>query len=220
MTAVANTPLLKLLKIVIGALIFLLLLEILWLVIMPLFSDSDDGQNAVNLNADLKPIESLPPENTFREAVDRSLFAWNRRPVTPEGEQPVDEEGLSSRWLLSGVVDTGNEVYAMFAQSSGDLLLRLEEGMYLERWKIISISPEAVSLQNDGDEEIFRLKEVDTVKEGTTNARSSRQLTPARSGTTQRTTKVVPDKSSKQVAGQTGKKPESTKQEEEKNEGD
>lgn len=138
----------------------LLLFEVIVLAIVPRLSLSEADDVLRDGDRSLKAIDTMPPIDDFQEAIDRSLFSWNRKPISAE-RQSVDEGGLSSRWVLSGVVNTGEAIYAIFASNSSDQRLRLEEGMYLEKWKITEISPETVALRDGSDEEVFRLREVD-----------------------------------------------------------
>ncbi|WP_461519374.1 hypothetical protein [Porticoccus sp.] len=155
-SAPQNTPLVRLLKASMLVLSVGLVLEIAWLgVLIPLSGEVE----ATDISYNVAPPAIVPmaAREAFEESVERSLFSWNRRPKV--SEQPVSEEGLPSKWVLTGVVNTGRATYAIFSDSSGEQRLRLEEGMYLEKWKLESITPEQVTL-SDGDEtEEFYLRE-------------------------------------------------------------
>ena len=91
-------------------------------------------------------IEPLPSIDSYQEVVDRSLFAWNRRPKLGDDESSEALGEVESRWQLTGVVNTGNTLYAIFNELEGERRLSLETGMYLEKWQIQDISPETVVL--------------------------------------------------------------------------
>lgn len=154
--AQTTSPLVRLLKSFMLVLSVALVLEIAWLGVVMRFSGTTE---APQLDYSIAPPAIVPmaAREAFEESVDRSLFSWNRRPKVIE--QPVSEEGLPSKWLLTGVVNTGHTTYAIFSDVNGDQRLRLEKGMYLEKWKLEAITPEQVTL-SDGDEtEEFYLRE-------------------------------------------------------------
>lgn len=166
-----NNPLIRMLK---GATLFLLVAlvaEVVWFSLLVSISDGY-GIGSQNYNVQPPAIVPMASRESFDESVERSLFSWNRRPKATE-QQSVSEEGLPSKWLLTGVVNTGTATYAIFSDVDGKQRLRLEAGMYLEKWKLESITAEQVTL-SDGDEtEVFYLRE--TGQEQKTLPRSSRK---------------------------------------------
>tara|TARA_R110000822_G_scaffold59736_35_gene149227 strand:- start:4552 stop:5115 length:564 start_codon:yes stop_codon:yes gene_type:complete len=151
-------PLVKLFKITIILLVLILALEVAWFGIGSQLFNVKNNEVVIDYATKPPDITQIAVLDTFRVVVSRSLFNWNRRPKTID-QQPVSEEGLSSRWLLSGVVNTGNAIYALFGEVSGDRRLRLEQGMYLEKWKLSFITSEQVRLNSEDEEEVFYLKE-------------------------------------------------------------
>ncbi len=152
-----NTPLVRLLKGLILVFLFSLVLEVAWFgVLMPRPSDIDAAD--ISYNVAPPAIVPMAAREAFEESVERSLFSWNRRPQVTE-QQPVGDEGLPSKWQLTGVVNTGHATYAIFSDSSGEQRLRLEEGMYLEKWKLESITAERVMLSDGEETEEFYLRE-------------------------------------------------------------
>lgn len=156
-------PLVKLFKSIIILLLLVLAAEVLWFGIGSQLFRVKSKEVVIDYSIEPPAITQLSSLDAFRIVVSRSLFNWNRRPKTIE-HQPVSEEGLSSRWQLSGVVNTGNAIYALFSEVSGDRRLRLEQGMYLEKWKLKSITAEQVRLSNEEEEEVFYLKETNLIQ--------------------------------------------------------
>ncbi|MEH6466477.1 MAG: hypothetical protein V7722_02505 [Porticoccus sp.] len=156
-------PLVKLFKSIVILLLLVLALEIVWFGIGSQLFRVKSKEVAIDYSIEPPEITQLSSLDAFRVVVSRSLFNWNRRPKTIN-QQPVSEEGLSSRWQLSGVVNTGNAIYALFSEVSGDRRLRLERGMYLEKWKLKSITAEKVRLSNEEEEEVFYLKETNLIQ--------------------------------------------------------
>lgn len=154
-----NNPLVKLFKSLVIWLLFILVVEVAWFGIGHKLLAANSSVAIFDYNIEAPEIAKIAAAETFREAVSRSLFNWNRQPKAAN-QQLVNQEGLSSRWRLTGVVNTGNATYAIFSEISGDRRLRLEQGMYLEKWKIGSITDERVLLNNsDEEDEVFYLKE-------------------------------------------------------------
>ncbi len=165
--SIAN-PLLKIGKNLIVLLVAVLMLEVVWFAVNESFSSFDSNGGPVDYSVEAPQIVPTPALDTFQSTINRSLFSWNRRPKSSE-PQPVSEESLTSRWQLSGVVNTGNAIYALFSEVSGSRRIQLEQGMYLEKWKVESITPEQVKLKNnDEEEEFFYLKETDILQKPST----------------------------------------------------
>lgn len=156
-------PLVKLFKSIVILLLLVLAVEIAWFGIGSQLFRIKSKEVVIDYSIEPPAIKQISSLDAFRVVVSRSLFNWNRRPKTID-QQPVSEEGLSSRWQLSGVVNTGNAIYALFSEASGDRRLRLEQGMYLEKWKLKSITAEKVRLSNEEEEEVFYLKEISLIQ--------------------------------------------------------
>lgn len=155
--AAHNNPLVRLLKGSILLLLVVLVLEIVWLFLVATVGTYDEKKSA-NYHVEAPAIVPMADRSAFEASVERSLFSWNRRPKVTE-QQPVSEDSLPSKWLLTGVVNTGSATYAIFSDSEGGQRLRLEEGMYLEKWKLESITAEQVLLSDGEETEVFYLKE-------------------------------------------------------------
>ena len=152
-----NNPLARLLKGFILLLLAILVIEAIWLFVIGT-SGAGSESRSVNYHVEPPAIVPMADRSAFEASVERSLFSWNRRPKVTE-EQPVSEDSLPSKWLLTGVVNTGSATYAIFTGSEGGQRLRLEEGMYLEKWKLESITAEQVVLSDGDEKEVFYLKE-------------------------------------------------------------
>ncbi|HEB26793.1 MAG TPA: hypothetical protein ENI05_03305 [Porticoccus sp.] len=161
-------PLVKLFKSIVILLLLVLAVEIVWFGIGSQLFRIKSKEVVIDYSIEPPSIKQISSLDAFRVVVSRSLFNWNRRPKTID-QQPVSEVDLSSRWQLSGVVNTGNAIYALFSEVSGDRRLRLEQGMYLEKWKLKSITAEKVRLGNEEEEEVFYLKETSLIQASSKN---------------------------------------------------
>lgn len=151
-----SNPLVRMLKGLNLVLLTSLVLEAVWFGLV--VSGGGGAEPGIsNYSAELPAIVPMAGREAFEETVERSLFSWNRRPNV--AEQPVDEIGLPSKWHLTGVVNTGTATYAIFSDESGNQRLRLEQGMYLEKWKLESITAEQVTLSDGEETEVFYLRE-------------------------------------------------------------
>lgn len=157
MVTPAANPLIRLFKGIVLALLVGLVLEVIWFGIVLPASNGTDPIHA-NYSAEPPTIVPMAGREMFDESVERALFSWNRRPKVQE-EQPVSEEGQLSQWHLTGVVNTGSATYAIFSDESGNHRLRLEQGMYLEKWRLETITAEEVTLSDGEDTEVFYLQE-------------------------------------------------------------
>lgn len=144
-------------------LLLVLVLEVLY------FVPDDSAKASLNMDAErfgqtlpVDPGDSADRE-TFQIVVDRSLFSWNRRPVVAEQKlAQVEDADIEKRWELSGVVAAGDTSYVMFRSLEDAEALRLEPGMYLEKWRVEEITSELITLSADDEEKQFRLKEQTT----------------------------------------------------------
>lgn len=115
--------------------------------------EPDDRQ----LNDGLQ-VSPLPGPESFGEIIERSLFSWNRKPLSGEtGTEPSAEGGAASPWQLAGLVDTGRSTYAIFKEVEGRRRLRLEQGDELDGWTIESLDTRQVVLVKDGQRETYYL---------------------------------------------------------------
>ncbi|TXS91220.1 hypothetical protein FV139_15875 [Parahaliea maris] len=96
------------------------------------------------------------PLEDYQEAVDRSLFNWQREPLGATDEM-VDATFSDGVWELIGLVDTGVSTYALFNDSRGERQFKLEQGTEVDGWEISRITPEEVTLVNGVEEKVFRL---------------------------------------------------------------
>ena len=160
--AINKTPLVNLLRFVVGVLVLIAVGELTILTLMPMWGHKVDSPDGVEVDVVLQPIQPMLSINEFQETIDRSLFNRDRRPVTSE-KVIVGEEILKSRWQLSGIVGDGQKKYAIFADKSSVERLKLEVGMYLDKWKVSAIKPTLVKLERDGEEEVFYLEIVTAV---------------------------------------------------------
>ena len=158
---VTANSLVKILRVAIGLLVAVMLLEVAALAVMPGLL-SDEQKISLDFSTQTEDVISYQSSDDFQLSVEKTIFSWNRRPEAPESSEVEPTTEISSKWALSGVVNTGNATYAIFVEQKGERRLRLEEEMYLDRYKVTSITEEAVVLvSEDGDEEEFRLLEED-----------------------------------------------------------
>lgn len=163
MMAPSTHPVVRIFKGLVVFLLGMLVAELIWFGVSDRLLAVNDQHLSMDYNVEPADITPAPPLDTFNETVSRSLFNWNRKPKAVV-QKVVSDEGLETRWQLSGVVNTGNAIYALFSESDGSRRLRLEQGMYLEKWKLDSITPEKVVLKNNESEEVFYLKETSPPK--------------------------------------------------------
>ena len=157
MKAGAVSPVVQLLSILCLVLLTVVLAEVALLQFFAGAWGREMPQDPLGLDRELEAVAPLPPRSAFDEAVERSLFSWDRKPVVVE-RSDIDDEPLRSRWKLVGVVDEGGASRGIFYSLAGDHYLTLEGGMYLERWQITDILPEAVILERNGAEQTLQLE--------------------------------------------------------------
>lgn len=163
--ATASQPLLKLLRPVLMILLIILIAEFALLVYFPSYIFGREDNSLLTIDSSTEEILPKPPIASFQDTVDRSLFAPDRRPVADTSVAPTQrspEKGpVTERWILSGVVNTGDKVYAIFASVDLDVRLRLEIGMYLEKWKIAKIESDRVTVGEGDDQYEFYMREME-----------------------------------------------------------
>lgn len=129
---------------------------------------------------ELPTIRSIGSENDFREIIERPLFNWNREPRPVQTtDQGGTSEDIEMRWELSAIVAEGAMSHAYFRELKGGRSVHLEEGMYLESWRVESIQAEQVLLSDSGDEKVFRFKAIlKADKPKARRARSAKRISP------------------------------------------
>jgi len=156
MVSPLSSPLVRLLRGVTLIFLVALVAEIAWFGLIAGHGSGSDIEPG-DYSAVPPAIVPIPERSAFDESVERSLFSWNRRPGV--AAQPVSEEDLSSKWHLTGIVNTGSATYAIFSEEAGNQRLRLEKGMYLEKWKLESILEEQVTLSEGDETQVFYLRD-------------------------------------------------------------
>jgi hypothetical protein len=145
-------------------LFIVIVFEIIFFV-LPRFQSGDHrGSSAVEAVVDMQPLSRLAALNTYQEAIDRSLFSWNRKPKSGVKTE-LSSEGLAEKWQLTGLVNTGISTYAIFREVDGSRQLKLEEGMYLDKWSVESVTRGQITLTKGEESEVLLLRESTTEKE-------------------------------------------------------
>ncbi|RLA51452.1 MAG: hypothetical protein DRR42_10315 [Gammaproteobacteria bacterium] len=107
-------------------------------------------------------IRSIGTEDDFHQIVERPLFTLDRKPLAEnKAVQQINTVDIESRWSLSAVVSVGPTKHAYFQSLDGGQRVRLEEGMYFEKWKVELIDLEQVSLSSEGEAKTFRMKDIE-----------------------------------------------------------
>ncbi|MCC6202932.1 MAG: hypothetical protein IT494_07990 [Gammaproteobacteria bacterium] len=154
-----RNPLTRLLLFALGSVGVVIAAEI---VTLSLAGRAPTGDTAISL-ANEPAVSALPapaPRFEFDDAVNRSLFAADRKPKEPAKQLVLSN--LAERWALTGVVDTGDKRFALFTSVGGDKpqRLKLQPGESLEQWRIAGIEPNLVNLTNAaGAQEVLPLKD-------------------------------------------------------------
>ena len=140
-----------------------LLIEALLIVWTMFWPSSTNSTRDMALDSSDMTVTDLSAIEEFQEAVDRTLFSWNRKPNNPEGAAKLKiESELSARWELAGLVNTGKATYAIFSETNGDRRIRLEKGMKLENWTVDEVNTRQVALVNGEKRETYQLKATET----------------------------------------------------------
>jgi hypothetical protein len=118
------------------------------------------GVDVAFAGAAATPLSGSVPRGEFDEAVNRSLFAADRKPKEPAKQLVLSN--LAERWALTGVVFAGETRFALFTSIGGDKpqRLKLQPGESVEQWRIAGIEPTLVTLVNaSGTQEVLPLKD-------------------------------------------------------------
>lgn len=91
-----------------------------------------------------------PPLARFAPALDRPLFAPDRRPP-PVGAEAEPEPRQALIATLQGVMLSGTERRALIRPGTGDQVVRLKEGDLLQGWRLEEIGPDHVLFRRDDD---------------------------------------------------------------------
>lgn len=146
-------------------LIALLAVQVL-LLLWQMTSNANNTVGDMLVDADqISDIKQSQDIETLSEIVDRTLFSWNRKPVTsmgPEGTTASSGGILASKWRLTGLVNTPDSTYAVFSEVDGERRVRLESGMDLDNWSVKNLDTEQVTLASGDDTVVLRLSVTDT----------------------------------------------------------
>ncbi|GAB3114777.1 hypothetical protein GCM10027217_46300 [Pseudomaricurvus hydrocarbonicus] len=117
-----------------------------------LFSDSSEpvSESPSVLTAD----KSLPQlvkisESSYDVITAAPLFDPLRKPVTSSAGK--GNSLVVGEWRLTGVVKAEQKTRVMFQALDGTRLVTLDEGMFLDGWRITSVSDDRVTLDSEND---------------------------------------------------------------------
>jgi hypothetical protein len=101
---------------------------------------------------------SLPELPTLTESVDRPLFYANRRPPTPDpvavpAAAPIQRGDFS----LVGVSIRRDRREALIRRNSTKALAWVAEGDKLDEWKVTSVQPDRIVLEQGAEREVVEL---------------------------------------------------------------
>jgi len=157
-------PLIRIFNLICIVLLVVLAAEVV-LFMLPSFQSVDNrGGMTVDATLDMQQLNRLSTLNVYQEAIDRSLFSWNRKPKSG-AKTELGTEGLAEKWQLTGLVNTGVTTYAIFREVEGNRQLKLEEGMYLDKWLVESVTTGQVTLIKGEESEVLLLRETTTDEE-------------------------------------------------------
>lgn len=136
----------------------ILALELVFILWSNLVDVQSNREETLELEGDGLKVNPLPPVGEFQDVVERTLFSWSRSPPRSMRESATpDANELSSEWLLTGLVNTGESTYAIFSEIDGDRQVRLEEGMEIGDWIAGTIDAEKIVLSRGEKSEVYRL---------------------------------------------------------------
>jgi hypothetical protein len=96
----------------------------------------------------------LPVIGGYRDSIERPLFNSERRPEVQEnaaGQVAIQENELSSKWMLTGVVIANENSSAMLKERSGaKKSIKLMQGSKVDGWRLDHVSPYEVELSSAG----------------------------------------------------------------------
>ena len=152
--AVLNTAL----RYLVSLLLFLLVLETLYLLVL---NDQDDHQARRTWDhLNIHTPASLPPLVYFDEAVERTLLSPDRKPkvITASTTNDFVSRGVVSRaWELTGVIKSDGKSYGIFSEKSGVRREKVEQGQRLDGWTLEEVSPEEVVFSRNDQKDTVQM---------------------------------------------------------------
>ncbi len=102
------------------------------------------------------------PVDSFGDSIERSLFAWNRKPRNSGNLTGEEENSDPEEWQLSGVIaHFDRRPIALFFNPESQESVRLEEEMFLGSWQVDTIEREAVTLVDGDQKKVIQLQTAD-----------------------------------------------------------
>jgi len=95
----------------------------------------------------------LPVVGGYRDILEKPLFNSDRKPEVLENvanQVAIQENELSTKWLLTGVIIAGKNSSAMLQERNGSQSMKLMQGMRVDGWKLDHVSPYEVKLSSAG----------------------------------------------------------------------
>ena len=96
----------------------------------------------------------IPPVVTYREVVERPLFANSRRPPPDEAAaatESVRAVQLANKWKVTGIVVAGDDSFVHVESLRDHKTVRLQIGKPLDGWKLEEIEPDRIVFTSETD---------------------------------------------------------------------
>ena len=103
----------------------------------------------------------IPPVVTYREVVERPLFADSRRPPQQNDEtvESVRAVQLAHKWKLTGIVVAGENSFVHVEGIRDHKTVRLQAGMPLDGWQLEQIESDHIVFISAGESVTLQLHE-------------------------------------------------------------
>lgn len=104
----------------------------------------------------------LPTIGSYNEVLERPLFNPDRKPVENETQDSgvaIQQNELSRKWMLTGVVIANANSTAMLKERNGPRSVKLSVDMKIDGWSLQSVTPFNAVLVSNGREVVLPLYE-------------------------------------------------------------
>ena len=156
-------------------LILLLTVSLLCFVVFKLWQDLQMGQHPTESASTTQSTQPAsrkglyqqglisftpPPVNVFNEILERPLFTNGRLPPDQPLQTANDQPKVQLRLRLEGVATVGDKRIALVRDLSNNELLRLQQGMQHQGWKVNEVKPESTEFKrgNETTELLFDIE--------------------------------------------------------------
>jgi len=99
---------------------------------------------------------------SFNDVLERPLFNSDRRPAQGESQNndaAIQQNELSRKWVLTGVVIANKNSMAMLQERSGPRSVKLKQDMKVDGWALTKVTPFNATLVSNGVEVVLPLYE-------------------------------------------------------------